>query len=531
MTDAARDYSETLFLPKTDFPMRAGLPQKEPEILARWQKLKVYERLRVAARGRVKFILHDGPPYANGNIHIGHALNKILKDVVTRSQQMLAYDSNYVPGWDCHGLPIEWKIEEENYRSKEKQKPDLSDPQAMIEFRKECRAYAQYWLDVQREEFKRLGVEGDWEHPYTTMDFPAEAQIARELMKFAQNGTLYRGSKPVMWSVVEKTALAEAEIEYEDYVSDQVWVKFPLRSWDAPAPELDRQLKGAAVIIWTTTPWTIPGNRAISFSPKITYGLYEVTDAPPENWAKIGDRFILSEKLAEDVFRHARVAAFKRLATIPAQVVNSIACSHPLKGFGGDYEFLVPLLEGDHVTEDAGTGFVHTAPGHGREDFDIWMENRGPLEAARINTTVPYTVDENGAFTDHAPGFAGKRVLTDTGEKGDANEAVIKALIDAGMLIARGRLKHQYPHSWRSKKPVIFRNTPQWFIAMDKPITSEPIRLGDDTGVAASDTLRNRALSAITVTRWVPEQGENRIRGMIESRPDWVISRQRAWGV
>jgi isoleucyl-tRNA synthetase len=525
MTDAGRDYSETLFLPKTDFPMRAGLPQKEPEILARWQKLKIYERLRDAARGRVKFILHDGPPYANGNIHIGHALNKILKDVVTRSQQMLGNDSNYVPGWDCHGLPIEWKIEEENYRSKNKQKPDLADPQAMIEFRKECRAYAQYWLDVQREEFKRLGVEGDWERPYTTMDFAAEAQIARELMKFAQNGTLYRGSKPVMWSVVEKTALAEAEIEYEDYVSDQVWVKFPVRSCDAETPEMDRKLKAAAIVIWTTTPWTIPGNRAISFSPKITYGLYEVADAPPENWAKVGDTFVLSEKLAEDVFRHARVKEFKHIATLPAEFVKSIVCSHPLKGFGGGYEFLVPLLEGDHVTEDAGTGFVHTAPGHGREDFDVWTENRAFLEAVGIKTTVPYTVDENGAFTDHAPGFIGKRVLTDTGEKGDANDAVIKALIDAGMLIARGRLKHQYPHSWRSKKPVIFRNTPQWFIAMDKPIA------GADGTTKKGDTLRNRALAAITVTRWVPEQGQNRITGMIESRPDWVISRQRAWGV
>src|SRR6266511_3268440 len=300
MTDAGRDYSETLFLPKTDFPMRAGLPQKEPEILARWQNLNVYERLRAAARGRVKFILHDGPPYANGNIHIGHALNKILKDVVTRSQQMLGYDSNYVPGWDCHGLPIEWKIEEENYRSKNKQKPDLSDPQAMIEFRKECRAYAQYWLDVQREEFKRLGVEGDWEHPYTTMDFPAEAQIARELMKFAQNGTLYRGSKPVMWSVVEKTALAEAEIEYEDYVSDQVWVKFPVKwapSTRMMSPPDDPKaflgdLNKASVVIWTTTPWTIPGNRAVSFSPKIRYGLYEVTAAPEGNWTRVGDKLI-----------------------------------------------------------------------------------------------------------------------------------------------------------------------------------------------------------------------------------------------
>src|SRR3954466_2456047 len=231
MTDAARDYSETLFLPKTDFPMRAGLPQKEPQLLERWSSIDLYHRLREAARGRPKFVLHDGPPYANGNIHIGHALNKILKDVVTRSQQMLGHDSNYVPGWDCHGLPIEWKIEEENYRAKNKKKPDLSDPAAMIAFRRECRAYAEHWLDVQRDEFKRLGVEGDWDHPYTTMSFAAEAQIARELMKFSANGTLYRGSKPVMWSVVEKTALAEAEVEYEDYTSDTVWVKFPVRSW------------------------------------------------------------------------------------------------------------------------------------------------------------------------------------------------------------------------------------------------------------------------------------------------------------
>src|SRR6059058_881358 len=296
MTDAARDYSDTLFLPKTDFPMRAGLPQKEPEILARWQKLDLYQRLRAAARGRTKFILHDGPPYANGNIHIGHALNKILKDVVTRSQQMLGFDSNYVPGWDCHGLPIEWKIEEENYRSKNKEKPNLSHPHAMIEFRKECRAYAQHWLEVQREEFERLGVEGDWDHPYTTMDFAAEAQIARELMKFAQNGTLYRGSKPVMWSVVEKTALAEAEIEYEDYVSDQVWVKFPVRSCLADESQASNVLTTASILIWTTTPWTIPGNRAISFSPKIAYSLYEVVEAPAGNWAKPGDCFLLADK-------------------------------------------------------------------------------------------------------------------------------------------------------------------------------------------------------------------------------------------
>ncbi len=510
MTDAARDYSETLFLPKTDFPMRAGLPKKEPEILARWQKLNLYQRLRAAARGRAKFILHDGPPYANGNIHIGHALNKILKDVVTRSQQMLGYDSNYVPGWDCHGLPIEWKVEEE-YRAQGKNK----DAVPVIEFRRECRAFAAHWVEVQGEEFERLGVEGDWAHPYTTMTFAAEAQIAREIMKFAQNGTLYRGSKPVMWSVVEKTALAEAEIEYEDYVSDQVWVKF--RIVDAQQDDLN----GASILIWTTTPWTIPGNRAISFSPKIKYGLYEVVDAPEGNWAKVGDKFVLADKLAADVFQHARVARFKRIRD-----VDPIACAwsaHPLRSMG--YDFLVPILAGDHVSDDAGTGFVHTAPGHGREDFDIWMQYQRELESRGINTTIPYTVDENGAFTDHAPGFTGKRVLTDTGEKGDANDAVIKALTDAGMLIARGRLKHQYPHSWRSKKPVIFRNTPQWFIAMDKPIA------GADGKAKEGDTLRNRALTAIAATRWVPEQGENRITGMIASRPDWVISRQRAWGV
>jgi isoleucyl-tRNA synthetase len=526
MTDAARDYSETLFLPKTDFPMRAGLPQKEPALLARWRELGLYHRLREEARGRTKFVLHDGPPYANGNIHIGHALNKILKDVVTRSQQMLGYDSNYVPGWDCHGLPIEWKIEEE-YRAKGKNK----DAVPVVEFRQECRAFAQHWIDVQREEFKRLGVEGDWAHPYTTMDFAAEAQIAREIMKFARNGTLYRGSKPVMWSVVEKTALAEAEIEYEDYTSDTVWVKFPVKAVGAETtPQLNQQLRDASVVIWTTTPWTIPGNRAISFSLKVEYGLYEVTDAPAENWAKVGDRFILAQKLAVDVLRQARVTAFKQVASVGAETLRGLVCEHPLKRVNASYSFSVPLLAGDHVTDDAGTGFVHTAPGHGREDFDVWTANAAKLAARGINTVIPYTVDADGRFTDQAPGFTGKRVLTDKGEKGDANEAVIMALVEAGMLIARGRLKHQYPHSWRSKKPVIFRNTPQWFIAMDKPIAGAT---GDakPSDAKLCDTLRHRALDAIAITRWVPEQGQNRITGMIDSRPDWVISRQRAWGV
>jgi isoleucyl-tRNA synthetase len=529
----APDYSKTLFLPQTEFPMRAGLPQREPEILKAWYKLGLYERLRELSAGRTKFVLHDGPPYANGNIHIGHALNKILKDVVTRSQQMLGFDSNYVPGWDCHGLPIEWKIEEENYRAKGKAKPDFRDSAAMVAFRKECRAYAAHWLNVQREEFKRLGVIGDWDHPYATMDYFAEAQIARELMKFAANGTLYRGSKPVMWSVVEKTALAEAEVEYEDYTSDQVWVKFPVAEVELAAGKdvsaaIVAAVSDASIVIWTTTPWTLPGNRAISFSSKIPYGLYKVSESPADNWAKVGDLLILADALAEGVFSQARVIAYERIGDVPATALAAMECSHPLAGLAGGYEFRVPLLEGEHVTDDTGTGFVHTAPGHGREDFDVWTAKARELESRGISSAIPYTVDENGAFTDHAPGFTGKRVINDKGEKGDANEAVIKALIGAHMLLARGRLKHQYPHSWRSKKPVIFRNTPQWFIAMDKPFALPSPQGGGETN---SDTLRDRALHAISVTQWVPPAGQNRITGMIESRPDWVISRQRAWGV
>jgi isoleucyl-tRNA synthetase len=494
--------------------MRAGLPQKEPAILERWRSIDLYGRLRAAGNGRTKFVLHDGPPYANGNIHMGTALGSMLKDVVTRSQQMMGFDSNYVPGWDCHGLPIEWKIEEE-YRAKGRDK----DKVPIIEFRRECRAFAQHWVDVQREEFMRLGGVGDWDHYYTTMTYPAEAQIARELMKFAANGTLYRGSKPVMWSVVEKTALAEAEVEYEDYVSDTVWVKFPITGTIAKDGEGSQDLRGSSIVIWTTTPWTIPGNRAISYSPKIEYAVYEVTDAPDGNWAKKGEKFVLAKKLAIDVMRQARVLAYRELREISLDNLFPISCSHPLHGFANNYDFDVPLLQGEHVTDDAGTGFVHTAPGHGREDFDVWTANARDLSARGIDTTIPYTVDADGRFTKQAPGFTGKRVITDDGEKGDANDAVIKALIEAGMLIARGRLKHQYPHSWRSKKPVIFRNTPQWFIAMDKDIDGR------------NDTLRRRALAAIKATRWVPAQGENRITGMVESRPDWVISRQRAWGV
>ncbi|MGO4172169.1 isoleucine--tRNA ligase [Bosea sp. TAF32] len=515
------DYSQTLFLPQTEFPMRAGLPQREPELLARWARIDLYRKLREAGQGRDRFVLHDGPPYANGNIHIGHALNKVLKDLVTRSQQMLGYDSNYVPGWDCHGLPIEWKIEEQ-YRAKGLNKDDVP----VVEFRKECRAFAEHWVDVQRNEFKRLGVEGDWAHPYLTMAYPAEAQIAREIMKFAETGQLYRGSKPVMWSVVEKTALAEAEVEYEEHTSDTIYVPFPVLN--APA-----KLAGAAIVIWTTTPWTIPGNRAISFHNKIAYGLYRVTAAPENNWAKVGATYILAKNLAESVFKAAKVEAFELVADVPADELAALTAAHPLRGHG--YDFDVPLLDGDHVTDDAGTGFVHTAPSHGREDFDIWMANGRQLTGRGIETRIPYTVDADGRFTKEAPGFEGAQVITDKGDKGNANDVVIKALVEAGNIIARGRLKHQYPHSWRSKKPVIFRNTPQWFIAMDKPIGEAPSPTGigeiAPTLGGNTDTLRNRALRAIKETEWVPAAGENRINGMIANRPDWVVSRQRAWGV
>lgn len=521
-----RDWSETLFLPKTDFPMKAGLPEREPELLKRWERLRLYQRLREAAKGRETFVLHDGPPYANGNIHIGTGLNKILKDVIVRSQQMTGKDANYVPGWDCHGLPIEWKVEEENYRARGKSKPDLSDSAAMIAFRAECRSYAEHWLNVQREEFKRLGGVGDWDHPYTTMSFDAEATIAAELLKFAMNGLLYRGSKPVMWSVVERTALAEAEVEYEEIESPAIYVKFPVANYAGEqidiGPDDDEfliphEIEKASMVIWTTTPWTIPGNRAVAFSSDIDYGVYEVTHAPDDNWAKVGDRFILADKLAEQVFQAARVTAWRRFGHLPWSALEAITLAHPLRGQG--YDFDVPLLAGEHVTEDTGTGFVHTAPGHGTEDFEIWEENRAKLEARGIDTRIPFTVDAAGFFTKEAPGFEGKRVIDDKGKFGDANFAVIAALTDAGALIARFRHKHDYPHSWRSKKPVIFRATPQWFIAMDKGTAED------------RTTLRARALKAIADTHFVPPQGENRITGMIETRPDWVVSRQRAWGV
>ncbi|RUY42096.1 isoleucine--tRNA ligase, partial [Mesorhizobium sp. M7A.F.Ca.CA.001.13.2.1] len=527
MTDTTEtiDYSKTLYLPQTDFPMRAGLPEKEPLLVKRWQDMDLYRKLRESAAGRTKYVLHDGPPYANGNIHIGHALNKILKDVITRSFQMRGYDSNYVPGWDCHGLPIEWKIEEQ-YRAKGKNKDEVP----VNEFRKECREFAAGWITVQGAEFQRLGVIGDFKNPYTTMAFHAESRIAGELLKFAMSGQLYRGSKPVMWSVVERTALAEAEIEYHDYESDTIWVKFPVASLVRPIDDGQTKLTEGAldllqahVVIWTTTPWTIPGNRAVNYSPRINYGLYEVTAAENAFGPQPGEKLILADALAEDSSAKAKVT-LNRLRSVSAQELGSLTLSHPLKGLGGGYEFAVPMLAGDHVTDDAGTGFVHTAPGHGREDFDAWMDAAVDLRARGIDPAIPFTVDDGGFFTKDAPGFGPDReggparVIDDNGKKGNANQAVIDELIKRNALFARGRLKHSYPHSWRSKKPIIFRNTPQWFVYMDKD-------LGDGS------TLRSRALKAIDDTRFVPAAGQNRIRAMIEERPDWVLSRQRAWGV
>ena len=505
--------------------MRAGLPKKEPEIVARWQKMDLYKRLRENARGREKYVLHDGPPYANGNLHIGHALNKILKDIITRSFQMRGYDSNYVPGWDCHGLPIEWKIEEQ-YRAKGRNKDDVP----VHEFRQECRDFATHWVGVQSKEFERLGVIGDFKNPYLTMDYRSEAIIAGELMKFAESGQLYRGSKPIMWSVVERTALAEAEIEYHTYESDTVWVKFPVstishhkvtnifaESVDSDAESKLQELNDASVVIWTTTPWTIPGNRAICYSDRISYGLFEVASAENEFGPQPGDKLIFADALAIESAEKAKIT-FNRLRNVTTVELASITCAHPLAKFNEFYNFDIPLLEGDHVTDDAGTGFVHTAPGHGRDDFEIWMSKANDIEARGISSAIPFTIGDDGAFTEDAPGFTGERVIDDKGKKGKANQVVITALIGENNLFARGRVKHDYPHSWRSKKPIIFRNTPQWFVHMDKT-------LDDDK------TLRERSLTAIDDTRFVPATGQNRLRAMIEQRPDWVLSRQRAWGV
>jgi isoleucyl-tRNA synthetase len=525
-----RDYRETVFLPETPFPMRAGLPKLEPTILAGWETLYRDVRSARQAAGAPLFVLHDGPPYANGAIHIGHALDKLLKDFVVRSRFALGYDVDYVPGWDCHGLPIEWKIEEA-FRAEGRRKDEVSK----AEFRARCRDYAAGWIEAQSREFQRLGVLGDWGRRYATMDFASEAAIVAEFHKFLTTGQVYRGSAPVMWSPVERTALAEAEVEYHDHVSPTVWVKFPVKSltpWiiDPKFRSSERgfmsrmkAIKDASVVIWTTTPWTIPANRAIAYSPNIAYAVFEVEaleeGLPFEPWAKPGERLILAENLAAEVFAAARVARWRKVETVDCQ---GLACAHPLAKLDPGYGFLVPLLAGDHVTDDAGTGFVHTAPGHGADDYHLWVRSKPVLERFRIDADIPQTVDEDGAYYPGVPLFGGLKVLETEGKKagrfGPANNAVIDKLIEAGTLLARGRLEHSYPHSWRSKAPVIFRNTPQWFIHLDRPLA--------DGGA----TLRQTALAAIDATAFHPENGRNRIRSMVESRPDWLISRQRAWG-
>lgn len=492
------DYKSTVFLPKTDFPMKAGLPELEPKLLARWARIGLFERMRTVAKGRDKFMLHDGPPYANGHLHIGHALNKILKDVINRTQFMLGKDVHYIPGWDCHGLPIEWKIEEK-YRAAGLDK----DQVPVVQFREECRQFARGWIDIQREEFKRLGVEGDWDHPYTTMTNAAEATIARELGKFLLDGSLYKGVKPVMWSVVEKTALAEAEVEYHDHTSVTIWVKFPIVTPGCP------EVEGANVVIWTTTPWTMPGNRAVAYGAEFDYVVVEVTAAAEGSLAKVGDRLVLIKDQAEQVAKDAK-ATFAVLHTIKGEQLAGTVCHHPLKHHPeakGGYDFPVPALAGDFVTTDTGTGFVHIAPGHGEDDFHLGKAN---------GIQVPDTVQPDGTYYPSVAIFAGQSVLAQ-GKNGKYYSPVAKPVIEAmtacGNLLAHGKVEHSYPHSWRSKAPLIFRTTPQWFVSME------------------SHGLREKALKAIDDTRFVPDQGRNRIGAMIATRPDWCLSRQRAWGV
>jgi isoleucyl-tRNA synthetase len=505
------DYRDSVFLPETQFPMRAGLPQREPDWLARWERIGVYDRLREKA-GRQPFVLHDGPPYANGHLHIGHALNKVLKDMVVRSQQMMGRDARYVPGWDCHGLPIEWKIEEQ-YRAKGLNKDDVD----VVDFRRECRAFAAGWIDIQREEFKRLGVTGNWADPYLTMDYHAEAVIAGEFMKFVMNGSLYQGSKPVMWSPVEKTALAEAEVEYHDHTSHQVWVRFRVVG---AGDTMFTKVK-TDVVIWTTTPWTIPQNKAISFGPAISYGLYEVIGRPEDAQATIGDRYVLADVLAERVLAQGKLVGpdmVRRLCDVPAEDLATMVCAHPFRGVeggNGEWDYDVPMLPGDHVTDDAGTGFVHTAPSHGDDDYQMGLKH---------GLQMTYNVEPDGSYRADLPLFGGQHIILPDGKEGPANVSVIKQLAYSGALFAKAKLKHSYPHSWRSKAPVIYRNTPQWFVAIDKSL--------DDGMSTYGDTIRKRALNSINqLVEWTPPTGRNRLHSMIEARPDWVLSRQRAWGV
>ena len=535
-TDTVRDWRSTVFLPKTDFPMKAGLPQKEPGILARWQAEDSYRQLRAARAGREKFILHDGPPYANGDMHIGHALNHILKDMVVRTQTLLGKDAPYVPGWDCHGLPIEWKVEEA-YRKKKLNKDDV--PPA--EFRAECRAYAQHWVDVQREQLKRLGIGGDWDRPYLTMEFDSEATIVAELMKFAETSQLYRGAKPVMWSPVEKTALAEAEVEYEDIVSTQIDVAFEIV--ESPIAEL----VGAHAVIWTTTPWTIPVNQAIAYGPDVEYILFAArfgrSDFKHLNLLIARPLFDAVRNRDSDLLIDERILWKGRGSDLAGTVAR-----HPMHHLGGFFAKPRPFLPGDFVTTEQGTGLVHMAPDHGEDDFEL-------CKAHGIDPVFAVEGDGNYRADWVWLGAQGSVI----NPKFNAPDGPICSDLRAAdaLLAASADYKHSYPHSWRSKAKLIFRATPQWFIGMDAPISPLPVGEGSGEGerapvrVGAHDegvvhphptlplkgeglegaTLRQRALSAIAATRWIPEKGQNRITSMVEGRPDWVISRQRAWGV
>ncbi|HBH00219.1 MAG TPA: isoleucine--tRNA ligase, partial [Rhodobacteraceae bacterium] len=530
-TTETRDYRDTLFLPATDFPMRAGLPKREPGWLDRWERIGIYDRLRERAAGREPFILHDGPPYANGHLHIGHALNKILKDMVVRSQQMMGRDARYIPGWDCHGLPIEWKIEEQ-YRAKGRNKDEVP----VVELRQECRRFAEHWIEVQRDEFKRLGATGAWDRPYLTMDYHAERVIAEEFQKFLMTGTLYRGSKPVMWSPVERTALAEAEVEYHERQTDAIWVPFKVlcgyvtgtysnnmvSAGDAAERNrLHRQeLENAHIVIWTTTPWTIPQNRAICYWPGIDYGLYEVIDTPEECWAQKGETYIIAKNRAEDAFAAMRLtpSMYRFVRDVYADELEKLTCAHPLRGAAGadgEWDFDVRLLEGLHVTDDAGTGFVHTAPSHGDDDYAVGIRN---------GLKMTHNILDDSSFRADLPFFGGERIIQDNGKPGGANKAVIDKLVEVGALLARRRMTISDAHSWRSKAPVIRLNRPQWFAAIDRTVGD-----GQD---AYGQTIRQRALTSIdSLVQWTPQTGRNRLYAMINTRPDWVLSRQRAWGV
>ena len=514
-----RDYRPTVFLPKTEFPMKAGLPEKEPGILARWEAERLYEQVRASRQGREKFVLHDGPPYANGDMHIGHALNHVLKDMVVRTQTLLGRDAPYVPGWDCHGLPIEWKVEEE-YRKKKLNKDEVPAK----EFRAECRAYAQHWVDKQREQLKRLGIGGDWEHPYLTMDFAAEATIVSELLKFATSGQLYRGAKPVMWSPVEKTALAEAEVEYEDIVSTQIDVAFAILE----APNAPDGVWDCEVVIWTTTPWTIPVNQAIAYNPSIDYAVYLVGNGE-EMRSVIVAEALFDEFEKRTGWTNEDPAGQPRWRLKPEHFVGMTA-RHPMHHLGGFFAEPRPFLPGEFVTTETGTGLVHMAPDHGEDDFEL-CRHYGLLPQFAVEADGRYR--ENWLWLPRTD----ERSMSVINPKFNAPDGPICSdLRRAGVLLSASTdYQHSYPHSWRSKAKVIFRCTPQWFVPMDHPLDRQ-IPLCDVEEAIRSEqgqnrTLRGIALAEIERVRFVPEKGRNRIGAMVAGRPDWVLSRQRAWGV